>query len=455
MHRGVYIVRKGVVTVLVVALLSGPGLIGGQVVSVAIADGFPTSLCPQGVGVTAITNYPTNDPTNDPEWLICLPPPLGWNGGLLLFIHGTVSPFLDGGKLEPIQGQLDFDGASIPQLATSNGFAFMVGARPKTALSVIEGVAEIEQLIDAFVDRPETPAFPVPTFLVGVSQGGLIATLVNEGAGNPVPVIGALAVCGPIGSFRGQVRYLMDFMVATDVFLRNTIAEVLKDEGLQATALLEYDAGNPHVPDEVLAHWSSVKDAILETVDSPTWQKIFDCANVPSDSVPAELIADDLLDESFRANNDAIEVLQGNPAGNRHRLYVCPSSFRNTFTLNRRAKRFATTANPEIVDLHETTGELFSPLVTLHNIADPRVPFWHEVLYLFKTLRTGSTELFTPIPVSRFGHCNVEAAEALGALQLLVSQATGMEISVPEGVLPDAESEVRFREFMEQLDTIH
>lgn len=246
-------------------------------------------------------------------------------------------------------------------------------------------------------------------------------------------------------------------MVVSEFFLRSIISQVLSDPDLDLTSntLLETDGnGNPSVPPDVLAQWSTVRDAILDQTDSQTLNKILTCANVPKDFGGTHSLRDiteDLFDESFRANNDAITVLSGNPASNLHRFYLC-NNFRDTLRLNRGAKRFSATADPAKVEEHETTGAPFYPLVTLHNWPDHRVPFRHEVQYGLKAFETGSSDLFTPIPVVRYGHCNVEPAEAVAALGLLVLQATGWELYEPERVLPDAGSRTRFREFIEQFN---
>jgi hypothetical protein len=52
------------------------------------------------------------------------------------------------------------------------------------------------------------------------------------------------------------------------------------------------------------------------------------------------------------------------------------------------------------------------------------VPFWHEALYRAKADRAGSSAELAQIPVARFGHCNVNAAEASAALQLMLQKAS-------------------------------
>ena len=54
------------------------------------------------------------------------------------------------------------------------------------------------------------------THVAGVSEGGLVATLLAERS--PELFSSALAACGPIGSFRQQINYLGDFRVLFDYY---------------------------------------------------------------------------------------------------------------------------------------------------------------------------------------------------------------------------------------------
>jgi hypothetical protein len=72
---------------------------------------------------------------------------------------------------------------------------------------------------------------------------------------------------------------------------------------------------------------------------------------------------------------------------------------------------------------YETTGLLQDPLVTLHTLADPIVPFWQEPLYFGKVLAQRSISKLAEIPAFAYGHCNVTAAQAETALSLLLLEA--------------------------------
>jgi len=118
--------------------------------------------------------------------------------------------------------------------------------------------------------------------------------------------------------------------------------------------------------------------------------------------------------------NDGAATLGGFPFDNRFRLYLGSD---NDFMLNALVPRVA--ADPVAVaamnTAYATTGVLKRPLVTLHTLRDQQVPFFHEVLYAFKTLASGSffTRHFN-IAVDRFEHCNFTADEALVSFAIML-----------------------------------
>src|SRR5262245_22637649 len=78
--------------------------------------------------------------------MLCVPP--GWNGNLIAFAHGYIE------SSQP----LDFyhltlpDGTSIPNLVQGLGFAFATTSYRQNGLAILEGVDDIAELVQAFVD---------------------------------------------------------------------------------------------------------------------------------------------------------------------------------------------------------------------------------------------------------------------------------------------------------------
>ncbi|XYI02143.1 hypothetical protein ACMHYB_21145 [Sorangium sp. So ce1128] len=327
---------------------------------------------------------------------LCIPRQ-GWNGDLLVWAHGYVSPLLP----------LDFYSFSFPegfnpqQAALSRGFAFAATSYRRNGLAILPGVDDVRDLVQAFRER----ATPAHTYLFGVSEGGLVTTLSIERY--PELYSGGLAMCGPIGSFREQLNYFGDCRVLFDYFFPG----VIPGSAIQ-------------IPPEVIAGWFTVYLPRVQAAiaaNPGAARQLVRTAKAAFDPDDPETIATTIvsvLQFNIFATNDAVEQLGGNPYDNRRRIYFGSS---NDLRLNLRVERFA--ASPfalENVAEHETTGDVSLPLVTLHTTLDELVPYWHEPLYLLKA-DTSDRGIVVPIPVHRYGHCALTNKEILGSLALLVA----------------------------------
>lgn len=347
--------------------------------------------------------------------LICVPKS-GWNGDLLVFAHGYVA-FND-----PIDFyHLTFDGVYLPDLAQRLGFAFATTSYRQNGLAILEGADDIRELVGEF---PKVAGrMPVHTYLTGASEGGIITTLLLEQS--PELFTGGLAGCGPIGSFQKQLNYIGDFRVLFDYFF----------PGLMP--------GSPiKIPREVIRNWETKYvpriTAALQANPAAAEQLIrtskaaIDLADLTGSTVTTTI---NILWYNVFATNDAFEKLGGNPYTNRGRWYFGSD---DDVRLNRSVARFA--ADPAALDKvgeYETSGQLQIPLVTLHTWGDEIIPYWHEVLYRAKANVAGST--ITILPVARYGHCNFTVPSLLGALAVLIGQATGSQPDLTE-VLDEVKS---------------
>jgi hypothetical protein len=125
---------------------------------------------------------------------------------------------------------------------------------------------------------------------------------------------------------------------------------------------------------------------------------------------------------------DAQQELGGQPYDNSTRIYIGSS---NDILLNLRVKRFKAdpAALANVAAKYETTGKLKLPLVTLHTLSDPVIPYWHEPLYTGKTLFAGTLLDRVNLPVSAYGHCNFSSTGILAAFSLMVLRSTGSNVS--------------------------
>ena len=86
----------------------------------------------------------------------------------------------------------------------------------------------------------------------------------------------------------------------------------------------------------------------------------------------------------------------------------------------------------------QTSGDLAVPIVMLHTISDPIVPYWHEPLYRLKIFANGSGLMHTNIPILRYGHCEFELQDILSGFIVMVFKVAMQDLLVPQSLLPAA-----------------
>lgn len=379
-------------TFVAVLLLLMPVYLGAQCTSAVASQG--SYGIPQGASGPA-------------QYVVFMPQPAScYNGAMILFAHGYVPVGAPAGTW---QSQLLLpDGTNLPALLNSQGFGFAASSFSKDGLAVLQGIQDTKALTKVI----QGLSIPVAKYFVtGASEGGLVATKSVE---NDATYSGGIAVCGPIGSFRKQVNYFGDVRVLFDYFF----------PGVLATGAPGESAIN--IPPALMINWTTVYEpAVRKAVNSnflATLQLLL-TANIPiglNFNNAADAIVDALWYNVF-ATSDAQATLGGNPFDNIGTVYR--GSFRDAH-LNAVVARFAAApAALSNIQNYETTGLLHDPLVTLHTVADPVVPFWHEELYAAKVRSTGSSSELAQIPALRFGHCNVTGTEAKAALLILLLKA--------------------------------
>ena len=338
-------------------------------------------------------------------YLICMPG--NWNGDLLLFAHGFVPPDEPLAVVDNTIGD-----KTISEIVTSLGYAFATTSYRTNGLATADGPDDLSDLVTAFEVAKGAPNH---VFVVGASEGGLVAELAIEE--HPERFNGALATCGPVGDFRAQVNYFGDVLVLFNYFFPGVLTD---SSGNQATP--------EWIPQEIMDSWDSAYAtmAAAALASSPGRTKqLLRAANIPAAptfeaSVQAVV---ELLWYNVFATNDAIDKLGGLPYGNKGKWY---SGSSNDLLLNLRISRY--TADPGAVAEiqtggYQTTGRLLRPVVTMHTTADPIVPYWHEPLYTWKTLLNGSALEHANLPISTYGHCNFTQNQVLAGFALLVVMA--------------------------------
>jgi pimeloyl-ACP methyl ester carboxylesterase len=385
----------------------------------------------------AISNCdPDGTQNSGAVYRICMPPNWWWNGDLVIFAHGYVAYNQPVGIPED-QLCLPDDGLCLPDIINTLGYGFATTSYSVNGLAIKEGLADVVDLVDIFSQQYGRPD---RVFLTGASEGGLVTVLAVEQY--PQVFDGGLATCGPIGDFNRQISYFGDFRVLFDYFFPGLIE------------------GSPvEIPQPIIDNWETIyegniRPVVFDPANQETLRQLIRVSGAPYD--PDDMMASteesvaDVLWYNVFATNDARVKLTGQPFGNRLRWYRGSD---NDFRLNRRVQRFVAepSAVAEIEAFYQTTGELEVPLVTLHTTRDQQVPYFHELLYRWKTLVAGSGLRHINLPVERYGHCNFTIAETLAAFGLLVLRASGEPLNAEavDKLLPDPKEKANFEALLE------
>jgi pimeloyl-ACP methyl ester carboxylesterase len=357
---------------------------------------------------------------------ICMPNLVSWNGDLVVYAHGYVPPGPVTGIPED-QMRLP-DGTYLPDLVTSQGYAFATTSYSDNGLVILQGITDILDLVALFEDSAQNPLYsasPRYIYLVGVSEGGLITTLAVEQ--HPDVFNGGMEVCGPIGDFSRQINYFGDFRVLFDYFFPGILPPTPVS-----------------IPQELMDDWApiytpkiqiAVTKSPLKTLQLLTTSR---AAIDPGDKASILQTTLGVLWYNVYATNDAADKLGGQPFDNATHYY---RGSLNDARLNHLVQRFSAdlAALAEIQAYYQTTGLLSAPLVSMHTIGDPIVPYWHTTLYRAKTLLNHTARKYLNVPIFRYGHCAFKAQEVLAGFSLLVSRVSGAPIYNIQPAVPDTE----------------
>jgi pimeloyl-ACP methyl ester carboxylesterase len=320
---------------------------------------------------------------------------------LFVLVHGYVEPqeplalpAPDVGSVDTVRALLDL------------GFAVATTSFHKNGYAVEQAGNDVNALVRYF----NRTAGASRVLLLGASEGALITTMLIEQ--NPELYAGGLAVCGPLGGANFEIEYLADFRVVFDYFFPHV-----------------FDFGAVGAPVSAAQNWAGYRAVIYDALaaNPAAAEQLFRVTGVPRDpALPAAAATVDAAERLLRYSvfgiNDLRVTSGGNPYDNRNRLY---SGSDTDAALNRGVERIAADASARdyLVRYYQPTGRLQRPLVTLHTLRDPIVPYEHSAHYARTVAHAGAAHRLISLAADRYGHCNVNAAELLGAVAILIDRA--------------------------------
>jgi len=380
-----------------------------------------------GLGNTQCLSVPSASELNGVAYHIWAPVtstgvPCG-SGDLVIYAHGYVTP---GAPADSWTDELSIGGISLPAVLNQAGYAFAASDYSKTGLAVVEGMQNTLALANA-ARIGGIPGLRVPPriYLIGASEGGLVTTLSAEQ--DPEVYNSAGAACGPIGNFQSQLNYFGDFRVLFDYFFPQVIpGSPVSIADTEAAAL----------------QWGTLSAVAIPQAlsDTSKTRQLFNVMGINMPSDPATVLDTvlEVLAYNIFGTADAQYELGGQPYDNTSRIYIGSA---NDILLNLKVKRYKAdpAALATVAANYQTTGKLKLPLVTIHTLSDPVIPYWHEPLYTAKTLYAGTLLDRVNIPISAYGHCNFSSSDILAAFALMVLRGTGSDVTAAiRSALPEA-----------------
>jgi len=326
--------------------------------------------------------------------------PTNWNGILLLYAHGYVSPEAPVG-ISP-------DAQLVASLVVPQGFAVAISSFSENGWVVKDGTQRTHQLLGLFTSNFGKPA---RVYVAGASMGGLIAISLAETW--PSEFAGLMPACAVAGGITRQYDYLLNVRVLFDVF---------------------YPGVLPWSPIDVPSGLDPLQDIINPAVVAMTANPLGAAAiaSIAQTPVPfangAELVESITTALVSSASYPQILELTHGQAyfDNSATQYTGALPAPTLAFINASVQRFSgSPAGQNLLALNYTpTGDLRMPALTLSTFRDPVIPGFHRVIYGQQVAAQGNANLIVQRNVAGtaggYGHCTFTPQELTQAFFDLV-----------------------------------
>jgi pimeloyl-ACP methyl ester carboxylesterase len=321
--------------------------------------------------------------------------PSPWNGQLIVYEHGYVAA---GQPLALPNSPLEL---AAFQAITSQGFALAMSSYTENGWAIKNGAQTTHQLSGLFASRVAQPA---RTYLIGTSEGGLLAIDLAESF--PGQYDGLLSICGVVGGAPLQWQYVGDGRVLFDYFFPG----VLPGDLLHMPNL-DFSPSSPT--------YNAVLSALVAGLSAPGLPTVqfANAARLTGSNVNEIIFSGLQVVGGYGAFNELLQRTDGHDFyDNINTMYS--GSFDDS-ALNAGVRRYP--SDPAGVNYlahyYDPNGQLRTPTVTLHTTQDPVVPFSQEAHYAAVIAENGDSNFLVQQSVNRYGHCNFEPQELLNSFQ--------------------------------------
>jgi len=416
-----------------------PLLAGISLAAISCTDRSPVSPSLNAGARAATVTTPTSGPwarivegETGPGSLYALYIPAQWNGDAIYYAHG----------IRPPQAPITLDDQDnffeVRDALGALGYAFAYSSFSENGLAVKDGAQRTHQLRGLL--SSELRANPQHNYLAGYSLGALVA--LDLGERFPGQYHGVLAMCGMVGGtplelqYVGNVRALFDtyypgVLPGNVISVPSTPPTVAQVQALVIGAITP-TAANPQAALGLFAIASTAQTQLayvpigsLGDPSSPAFQ-----------SLVGSLIT--ALYYQLLGTPDVLGRTHGHsPFDNRNTTYTMGTPVVPVPALvpviqgmiaasNQGVTRYDITpdARNYLERYYVPTGNLKIPVVSVHNLWDPLVPFFHEPAFANSVASAGASNMLLQRGAPNYGHCNFPTPLVVSSFQTLASWVT-------------------------------
>ena len=420
-----------------------PALAAVVMTTIACADNpaAPTVSPLSALSTTSsVVTTPTSGPwakivegETGPGSLYALYIPNNWNGDAVYYAHGVRPPE----PWAPISLDNQDNFFAVRDALGALGYAFAYSSFSENGLAVKDGAQRTHQLRGLL--NAHLPAPADQNFLVGYSLGALIAIDLAEQF--PRQYDGVLAMCGMVGGTLPQLQYIGDVRALFDAYYPGvlpgnvtSVPEVpLTPQQVQALVV-------PAIAANPLGLFAIASTAQTPLAFAPIGS-LADRNSVAFQSLVGSLVT--ALYYQLLGTPDVVNRTHGqSPYDNRNVTYTMGTPVAPMPQLvpviqgmiagsNARVTRYDITpaAQNYLAKNYTPSGNLQIPVLSVHNLWDPLVPFGvNEPAFAKAVAEAGASSMLLQRPVPNYGHCNFPTSLVVSSFQTLAGWAdTGVK----------------------------
>ena len=366
-----------------------------------------------------------------PGSLYALYIPENWNGDAVYYVHGIRPP------LAPITLADQDNFFEVRDSLGARGYAFAYSSFSENGLAVKDGAQRTHQLRGLL--QSQLPSKPQRSYVAGYSLGALIA--MELGQKFPSQYDGVLAMCGMVGGTPRELQYIGDVRALFDAYYPGvlpgnaisapSIPPTIEEVQAAVIAAITPTPANPRAPLGLYA--------IASTAQTPLAFAPIGNVGDPSSQAFQSLVGSLIYGLYYQllGTNDVLDRTHGHsPYDNRNTVYtmgtpvapapqLVPLIASMIAASNQSVARFDITPDAAnyLEKYYVPTGDLQIPVVSVHNLWDPLVPYpIHEPPFAKAVTDAGSSAMLVQRAVANYGHCNFLTSVVLDGFTTLVAK---------------------------------